>query len=162
MKKTLLTVAVVSVLSGGLVVATNAFAQTAPPGQKTESSLVQQIAKKFNLNTSDVQEVFDQHRQERQANMESRYEDYLTKLVTSGKITEEQKQLLLTKHKELASQMQRNKEKFKTMTSEERKAQGDAMKTELENWAKENNLDVQYLHPFVHGSRMMRMPPANE
>ena len=75
-KKTILTVAAVSVLSGGLVVATTAFAQT-PNVQNSMPSLVAEIASKFNLNPSDVQSVFTQHRQEMMTKRESNYENYL-------------------------------------------------------------------------------------
>lgn len=54
-KKMFITVAIVSALSGGLVVASNAFAQTNSTG--TPPSLVQEIASKFNLSQSDVQAV---------------------------------------------------------------------------------------------------------
>ena len=148
-KKTLLTVAAVSVLSGGLVVATNAFAQT--PGQNGVPSLVSEIASKFHLNTSDVQSVFDQHKKELQAKMESNYETYLANLVTQGKITEEQKQLILTKHDQLISQMQSNVKNFKSMTPAQRKAQMQATQQDLQNWAKQNNINLQYLHPFGAG-----------
>ena len=149
-KKTILTVAAVSVLSGGLVVATTAFAQT-PNAQNSMPSLVAEIASKFNLNPSDVQSVFTQHRQEMMTKRESNYENYLKNLVSSGKITNEQEQLLLNKHKELVSQMQNNLKNFKTMTPAERKAQMQANMQELQNWAKQNNIPLQYLRPFGPG-----------
>src|SRR5438045_503397 len=108
-KKALLTVAAVSVLSGGLVVASNAYAQTPTTGQKSIPSIASEIADKFHLNTSDVQSVFDNHRQEMQTKRESNYETYLQNLVNSGKITAEQKQLILTKHNEIISQLQNDK-----------------------------------------------------
>ncbi|HVA96028.1 MAG TPA: hypothetical protein VND99_00070 [Candidatus Acidoferrales bacterium] len=144
-KKTLITVVTVSILSGGLVAATNAFAQT--PGQNDVPSLVQEIASKFHLSTSDVQSVFDQHKQEMQSKMESNYETYLQNLVNSGKITEGQKQLILNKHKELVSQ----RNNLKTMTPAERKAQMQSTMQDLKNWAKQNNIDLQYFRPFGPG-----------
>src|SRR6266568_3890323 len=150
-KKTMITVAAVSILSGGLVVATNAFAQTSPTGQNSQSSLVQAIANKFHLNTSDVQSVFDQNRQQMQSQRESNYETYLQNLVNSGKITQEQQQLILNKHKELISQMQSNMQNFKNMTPAERKVQMQSTMQDLQNWAKQNNIDLQYLRPFGSG-----------
>jgi hypothetical protein len=150
-KKTLITVATVSVLSGGLVAVTNAFAQTSASGQNGIPSLVQEIANKFHLNTSDVQSVFDQHKQEMQSKMESNYETYLQNLVNSGKITEEQQQMILNKHKALLSQMQSNKNNFKNMTPAERKSQMQASLQELKNWAKQNDINLQYLRPFGPG-----------
>ncbi len=151
------TVAVVSALSGGLVVASNAFAQT---NGQTSPSLAQEIANKFHLTQSDVQAVFAQHQQERQTKMESNYETYLGNLVTSGKITEEQQQLLLTKHKELTSQMQSNTKNFKNMTLKERSAQMQTTQKNLESWAKQNNINLKYLRPF--GSGMGRFGKMGE
>ena len=108
----LLTVAAVSVLSGGLVATTNAFAQT-PATQNAVPSLVQEIAGKFHLNTGDVQAVFNQHRQEVQAKRESSYENYLGKLVKKGKITQGQEQLILNEHKQLETQTQNDFKNFK-------------------------------------------------
>jgi Skp family chaperone for outer membrane proteins len=143
-KKTMIIVAAVSVLSGGLVVATNAFAQT-PAGQSSMPSLVQEIADKFHLNTGDVQSVFNQHRQEMTTKREANYESYLQNLVNTGKITDAQKQLILNKHKELMSQMQSNLKNFKTMTPAQRKAQMQASMQDLQSWAKQNNIPLQYL-----------------
>lgn len=150
-KKTMIIVAAVSILSGGLVVATSAFAQTSASGQNGIPSLVQEIADKFHLNTSDVQSVFTQHRQEMQAKSEANYEKYLANLVSSGKINDEQEQLILNKHKELINQMQNNLKNFKTMTPAERKAQKQSTMQDLQNWAKQNNINVQYLRPFGPG-----------
>jgi hypothetical protein len=148
-KKTILTVAAVSVLSGGLVVATTAFAQTSASGQNGIPSLVQEIANKFHLNTSDVQSVFDQHRQVAQSKMEANYETYLDNLVKDGKITDAQKQLILNKHNDLIGK----KTNFKNMTPAERRAQMQASRQDLQNWAKQNNINLQYLRPFGPGMR---------
>lgn len=148
-KKTLFTVSVVSLLSGGLVVAANAFAQT--PTASTSPSLVQEISNKFHLNQSDVQAVFSQYRQETQAKRESNYQTYLANLVKNGKITEGQEQLILNKHQQLISQMQSDMKNFKTMTPAERKAQKQSELKDLQNWAKQNNIKLQYLRPFGMG-----------
>lgn len=140
-KKMLLTVATVSIMSGGLVMASNAFAQTQSGGQESMTSLVQKIADKFNINKNDVQAVFDQNRQEMQAKRETRYEAKLAQLVKDGKITEQQKQLLLDKHKQLVSEMQSNKVNLKSLTPAARKAK----RQELQAWAKQNGVDIKYL-----------------
>ncbi len=143
----LVTVAAVSILSGGLVMASNASAESSS-NQDHMASLVQKIADKFNLNKSDVQAVFDQERQEMQAEVQAKYEEKLTQLVKDGKITEQQKQLLLAKHKELESEMASNKDKFKDLTPAEIKSQMEAKRTELEAWAKANGIDLKYLMPM--------------
>lgn len=151
-KKILLTAVAVTILGGGAFAATNAFAQT-PTDQNPVNSLVQEIADKFHLNKNDVQTVFDQHRQEVQAHMESNYVTYLNNLVKNGKITDTQKQLILTKHNELLSQFQSERGNVKNMTPAERKAQFQKTKQDIQFWAQQNNIDPKYLRPFGHGMR---------
>jgi hypothetical protein len=97
--------------------------------------------------------VFDQHRQQMQSNMEQKYEQHLDQLVKDGKITDAQKQLILAKHKEIVQKMQSNKDSFKNMTADQRKQAMQQEKTDLENWAKQNNIDLKY----VVGGFGMRM-----
>jgi hypothetical protein len=151
-KRMFITVAVVSALSVGLVITTNAFAQTAT--HNSVPSIASEIASKFNLNQSDVQAVFTEHREEMQAKMESNYETYLGNLVKSGKITEEQEQLILNEHKQLTSQMQSNMKNGKNLTPAERKAQMQATMKQVQDWAKQNNIKIEYLRPF--GMKMGR------
>lgn len=152
-KKTLLTVIAVSILSGGVVAATTAYAQTNSQQDDPMNSLVQKIADKFHLNKADVQAVFDQNRKDMEAKHKQRYESYLDQLVKDGKITSQQKQLLLDKHKQLVSQMESKKDKFKNMTPAERKTQMDALRQDIENWAKQNGIDAKYLMPMGPGMR---------
>ena len=125
--------------------AVNTFAQSAVSDQNSMSSLVQKIADKFGLNKDEVQAVFDQNRQEHQAQMQTRFEDQLTQAVTDGKITEEQKQLILQKHKELQENRQSKMEEMKDMSVEERRTAMEKERQELENWAKENGIALKYL-----------------
>ena len=125
--------------------AVNTFAQDTASDQNPMASLVQKIADKFGLKKEDVQAVFDQDRQERQVQMQTRFEEQLSQDVKDGKITEDQKQLIIAKRKELEANRQTNMESMKNMTDDERKAAMEKEKQELENWAKENGIDFQYL-----------------
>lgn len=89
-------------------------------------SLVDKLATKFNLNRDEVKAVFDENRSERQAAMEQRQADRLQKLVDNGKLTAEQKSKIEAKLKEL-------------------KSARESERTELESWAKSNNIDMKYL-----------------
>lgn len=123
------------------------------------NTLVDKIAKQFNLKTEDVQKVFDQDKSDRRTEMEKRYEDRLTQAVKDGKLTEEQKTKLLVKHKELIAQFEAQREankdkrdEFKSMTEAERqkaiearKAEMDKLKSEIEAWEKDNNIPAGYL-----------------
>ena len=144
-KKAIMTVIVFSVVSAGIVGATTVFAQ----GQNSVGSLAQEIASKFNLNQNDVQAVVNQHQQEVQAKQEAKYENYLADLVKQGKITQQQEQLILTKHNQLISQIQ----SFASLTPAQRRAQMQTSFKDLRNWAKQNNITLKYLRPFGPGER---------
>ncbi len=156
-KKTLAIAAIVLTVAGaGVFGIANANAQTATTDNPM-SSLVQKIATKFNLNQNEVQAVFDQEHAERHAQMDAQYEQRLSQLVTDGKITEQQKQLILNKHKEMQANRETEMAALQNMTDEERRAAMEKKRTELENWAKDNNIELQYVMPFGkggHGGKM--------
>lgn len=130
------------------IAGTTFFGVTSALAQGTnnqESTLVQKIASKFNLNKDEVQKVFDEEHVAREVSMQARNEERLTALVTSGKITEAQRILIINKQKELKANRDANKDSFKNLTPNERKSRMDARKTEFETWAKTNGIDTQYL-----------------
>ena len=51
------------------------------------TDVISAIAKKFNLNASDVQKVFDEQRTANQTQNEQKFTDFINKSVTDGKIT---------------------------------------------------------------------------
>ncbi|GEM_PF-4473373 len=105
-------------------------------GNSSNSSLpplIQKIIDKFKLNSDEVKQVVDEERTERQRERQAKYEEWLDILVKAGKINETQKQLILQKREELQNQQQ--------TAWQQRETQRQA----LENWAKENNLDPEYL-----------------
>lgn len=111
----------------------------------SKASIVDKIATKFNLNKDQVQQVFDQDRQEHEADRKAKLEERLTQAVSDGKITADQKQAILTKLDELQKQREANKDKFKDMTAAERKAAMEQERTDLQTWAKQNNIPMEYL-----------------
>jgi len=122
-------------------------------------TLVQKIAQKFGLKEADVQSVFDEVQKDRQTQMQTKYEDKLTQDVKDGKITEAQKQLILTKHKEIQNKRSADKTDWKNLTPDQRKAKMDQEKTDLENWAKQNGIDISYVwggRGMMGGKGMMR------
>ncbi len=110
------------------------------------SILVQKLAQKFGLKADDVQTVFDDTFKEKQAQMEATFESELNQDVTNGKITENQKQLILAKRRELQTNRRANFNNFKNMTPVERKTAMQNQKQALSDWAKENNINLQYLN----------------
>lgn len=115
------------------------------------NSLVNAIAEKFNLNVSDVQQVFDEHRQEMQAQrqeqmaekqseMQQKFEERLNQAVTDGKLTQEQANLIIAKKAELEAQRQN----LQNGTPEENKEAMQEHRDELKQWAEDNNIPLQY------------------
>ena len=111
------------------------------------SSLAQKIAEKFGLNQADVQAVFDEAHEERNVQVQEEFESRLTQYVTDGKITAEQKQLILQKRAELDAKREADRESMQNLTEDERRTKMTEEKTALETWTKENGIDIQYLMP---------------
>lgn len=118
------------------------YAQTGEGGSNT---FVQQLAQKLGVSEDKVQTAVNEIHTDRHAQMEKAYEDRLTTAVSNGELTEQQKQLLLQKHKELEDQRASQIESLKNKTPEERRTAMEQKRTELETWAKQNNIDLKWL-----------------
>jgi len=170
-KKILLAVLTITILGAGVLTSTKVFAETATSNNPM-STLVAKIAEKFGLNKNEVQLVFDQDRADRQAEMKTKYEERLTQDIKDGKLTESQKVLILAKRQEIEASRQQNRPKDRgSLTEEERKTVREANKTKmeeerqaLEDWAKQNNIDVKYLFGGlgIRGGQGGRPPGAGE
>jgi hypothetical protein len=131
------------------------FAQTTQTDPHT--SIIQRLVSKFGLKEDEVKAVFDAERTERQKEMQTRMTERLTQAVTDGKITEQQKQLIIAKQAELQKERETNRGTMQNLTNEQRKAKMEEHRTEIEAWAKENNIDTQYLFGGMKGGRGMHM-----
>jgi hypothetical protein len=129
-------------LTGVGVVSAATSTTTTGDGQ---SSLITKIATKFGLKEADVKAVFDEDRTAHQAERQAQVEKELTQLVTDGKITADQKTLILNKAKEVQAAREANRDTMMSKTDAERKAAMDAEKTALEQWAKDNGISTDYL-----------------
>jgi hypothetical protein len=108
------------------------------------SNLVNAIATKFNLNPSDVQQVFDEQRvqmeKERQEEMakfeaqrQQEFTDRINQAVKDGKLTQDQADKILAKKAEIEAQKSKNRDEMKTQTDS------------LKQWALDNNIPQEYL-----------------
>ena len=140
--KILLPVIAVVIAGTAAFGAISTFAQTTTDPQST---IIQKISQKFGLKESEVKTVFDQERTERQTQMKARFEERLNQAVSDGKITADQKKLIQAKHTEIEKERETNREKWQSMTQEERKASKESHKDEMQKWATENGIDMQYL-----------------
>jgi hypothetical protein len=138
-------------------------ADTTETGNKI-SDLVAAIAAKFNLNTNDVQQVFDEQktkmdaqREEQRTQMETKaqeeFANHISRAVTDGKLTQEQADKILAKKAELAAQQEAQKTSMESIAQEERQVAIETMKTQMDSlkqWATDNNIPEEYI-PFIGG-----------
>ncbi len=145
------TVAVALAGVTGVGVANAATTNTGSDSRMT--SLVQAVASKFNLKTTDVQAVFDTQRSKDQATRTAEVTSELKQLVSDGKLTQTQSDAILAKRAELISARDSNKTSMKDMTSSERKAAMDERKATMDAWFSDNNIstDYRYLIGGEHG-----------
>lgn len=119
------------------------FAQSSV--QDPHASIIQKLVHKFNLNEDEVKAVFEEERVAMQTKMQAQFEEKLNQAVTDGKLTEEQKKLILAKHEELKQQRETMMKEMKNLTDEERRAKMEEHRASLEAWAEENDIDMEYL-----------------
>lgn len=122
---------------GGLSLANRASADTT---STPHESIIERLAAKFNLSKSDIESVFNEERKAHQAEMTAKLEERLTQAVTDGKITEEQRALILQKHEELQSERESDRENWQNMTREERQTEMQKRHDELSAWLEANNI----------------------
>ncbi len=123
------------------------------------NSIVAAVAAKFNLNQSDVQAVFDEQKTKHHAELKAAMDQKLTQAVTDGKITEAQKQAIITHFSEM-KEKRVGPGQFKEMTGEERKAFHEQKQAEMDAWLSQNGLTREVLqdvmgHPKFGGRGMM-------
>ena len=115
--------------------------------------IVAKIAERFNLNVTDVQSVFDEERDERRAEMYARFSEYLDELVSSGKITVNQKDTILAKHEELQNQI----DELRSLPAEQRREKMKSLHDDFKNWLNDQGLQNLNIGSFGHGFRMGHM-----
>lgn len=144
-------------LTVAIVIGVTTFLSSMPAFAQTPTSTVSKnnffddlskfIADKFHLNqnqvTSALEEYHTKHQTVMQQQREDRQKARLDQLVKDGKITKDQENAIIA---ELASlRTKYNLPNMKNLTQEERQQKLEAMQTELQNWAKDHSIDLQYL-----------------
>lgn len=138
----------VSLMTAVLIIGAATLSSQAHAGfWETGDTLLQRVIKKFNLNQEQVRSVVDEFRDEKQAERLRLIEQQLDKAVQAGKITSDQKNKILAKHKE----MHDKKPYMHELSFEERQKVKTERRAELEKWAKDNGIDLQYVFGFGFG-----------
>jgi len=143
-RKSIVTAVAVLTILGSLTFAgTSAMAHSAD----RQASMITRLAQKLGVPEDKVKLAFDEMHTEHASEMKANMETKLGTLVAEGKITEAQKSAIIAKMEEFKTKKQQNREAFKSLNVEERKAKMTAEKTELETWAKSQGIDLSLL-PF--------------
>jgi len=119
------------------VQAANAASRTSP-----EQNIVSKIATTFHLNEDDVQKVFDQQRQEREATRMQKFQDKVKTAVKEGKLSQNIGDQLVVRIKDLVNY----RDSLKDKTPKERREAMKIKVDELVKWAKENNIPEELYH----------------
>ncbi len=148
-KKTLVpAVALTTLALIGLVGVQSVSAQE---NQRGYESIVERLSKKFNLDQTEVQAVFDEQHREREQYMQQRGEEKLNTAVENGTITEAQKNELVALREKLHNEM----EDIRTMTQEEREVKIKEHSATIQDWAEKNNVDMADLDFGFGGGQKM-------
>jgi hypothetical protein len=121
----------------GLVIAGSVAAQAATTTGATGthnpmSNIVNALAQKFNLNVSDVQQVFDDQHMQMEAEHSQMLADRLNQAVKDGKLTQDQADKITAKQKELEGQP---------------KSAIQKRMADLKQWATDNGIPQEFM-PF--------------
>lgn len=128
-KQVLMVVVAVAMLLLGLGAGAMAVMAVNPTTSTTYPPIVENLAKRFNTEPSDVKKVFDDTREERRQQMITRFEENLNTAVKEGKITKDQKNYILDRQKSIWKKM----DEIRTL------------REELNSWAQENNVDLSVI-----------------
>jgi len=117
------------------------------------SGLVQAIATKFNLKTSDVQAVVDAQKAQIHTQHAADFKTRLDQAVKDGKLTQAQEDLIVAKEADEKTFM----ESLQSMSETDRKAALQTQMADLKKWATNNNIPTQYVPfgPGGHGGHRM-------
>jgi hypothetical protein len=152
---------ITSIVILGSLFATTQTAYAANPGfggSNFFSNFIEFISQKLGLDKAKVQSVVQEYQKQVKANITPRptmspqarqdaEKKRLNLLVTQGKITGDQENLILAELAALST-----KYKFdSSLTPDKRKSQMTTMQNELKQWAQDNKIDPQYVLSFGRG-----------
>ena len=137
-------VAIVSAIAGASFIGANTASAHSGDG-----SLVSRIAERFGVSETEVQEVVDELKEERQAEREAARAEHLDALVADGTLTAEQRaELEVFDDKR---QAQREELKAQDLTKQEVREAMEALRDEVEAWAESEGVDLDSIRPERDG-----------
>jgi len=128
------TMLIIALMTTGALGVQAVFAQEDPMYRP----LVERIADEFGLDEDQVEDVIQELREQKQAEMHARWLEVLDQAVRNGRVTEEQRQALIDKHSQYFEEMQ----KVKLLPYKERLAETQKLRQNFRQWADENGIDL--------------------
>ena len=136
---TTLVLGLASVAGAGVVSAQSA------PNTSGSTSIVDKLAQKFNLKSSDVQKVFDENKATHDAQRQAEVKTQLDQAVKDGKITADQETKLIAKLAEMDKNREANRTANQSLTNTQRKAAMDKERTDFDAWLTANSITKDIL-----------------
>ncbi|MCK4635770.1 MAG: hypothetical protein KAT32_02810 [Candidatus Moranbacteria bacterium] len=140
------------VLGVATIVGVSSFNNVSANEESQYSPIMQKVAEKFNLNQDEVKQVFDENREERRAENKAKADERLSKLVNEGKLTEDQKNVLIAKREEIRQERENSFGEMKDLSPEERKEKRQEHQEEMKKFFEEQGID----HDALMGDGGMR------
>jgi hypothetical protein len=123
------------------------------------SSLVDEIATKFQLSKTDVQQVVDRNKSDNQAHHAAIQKAKLDKAVKHGKLTQAQEDYIVNTQADIKNLIGTTKPRNLSQTTKNAiKAKMDT----LRSWAQTNNINMRYVGGPGRGIRMHSYEPNNK
>jgi len=145
MNKKIIAYTILPIIGLALLGAGATFAASNGSVGKPMSTLVNAIAKKFNLNTTDVQTVVDQVMTEQRTQMEAErtkeFSDRIAQAVTDKKLTQEQADKIIAKQAEEKA----FRESLTGKTEAEIQAAQKEHRAAMQKWATDNNIPTGFM-----------------
>lgn len=132
-------------LAAGAIIGGTVLGTIGVSAQETATTLPDRIADRFGISSEEVKEEFQAHREEKQAVRQAAFTEHLQSKVDDGTITAEQKTLVEAKFAEMREERQALKDQ--DLTREERRAEREAHREELQAWANDNGIDLEAIRP---------------
>jgi hypothetical protein len=113
-------------------------------GDSGPDSLITKLAERFDLNRNEVEQVFEENQRERQIQKQAHHQEALSQAVEDGRLTAEQKNLILEKKTEMRKETE-------NLSRQERRENRASHRQEMRDWAEENNIDLSVVQGFGKG-----------
>ena len=142
---------IIPTLALGILISAGALGMKNASAEGDYPLVIERLAERFGVDEPEVEAVFDSVRDEHHEQMQETIENKLNEAVQNGEITEEQKQVIATKHGE----MHERRYELRDLSPEEREKSMFEHKEEMHTWAEENGIDIDSHFGLGEGKHMM-------